>query len=262
MFLLMATIFVDVFHSALARCLPKLAAADQGQVHKWKSIISLVAYIIITIASLENGYRTPSITEVGVTLAGLPECLKGFRIVLVSDLHAGPLIGLFTITEHVKRINALSPDIVVLGGDMADGPPSELSALLKPLSRDLIAPSGVYFSTGNHEYGHGATGEDWKAWWASENVTLLDNRRVAVGASSSCAESFELIGVNDWSHGPNLTEAMAGMDPGRASVLIAHQPSQVRMCVRVCARVCVCACVCACVSVCLRVCLPVRFVTR
>jgi predicted MPP superfamily phosphohydrolase len=249
----MATIFVDVVYYTLAKCYSKAVTADLKlvHVHQWKSAVSLVAYLTITIVSLLNGYSAPLYTKVGVTLAGLPECLIGFRIALVSDLHAGPLIGLAAITTHVERINAFSPDIVVLAGDMADGPPSQLANLLKPLSRGLVAPSGIYFSTGNHEYGHGSTGEDWKQWWVSENVTLLDNRRVAVGASSSCTDTFDLIGVNDWSHGPNLTEAMSESDPGRASVLIAHQPSQVCLCV---VRVCV-PCVCVCVCVCFRACM-------
>jgi len=57
-------------------------------------------------------------------------------------------------------------------------------------------------------------------------VTVLRNQRVPIGSG---ADALDLVGVDDWSgYGPrrayDLDGAVAGRDPERAAVLLAHQP--------------------------------------
>jgi predicted MPP superfamily phosphohydrolase len=84
--------------------------------------------------------------------------------------------------------------------------------------------------TGNHEYYSGA--DPWIAYLTSIGVKYLRNQRVTIGEG---AASFELAGVDDHGahgfgkgHGEDLERAVAGRDPSRALVLLAHQPRQVR----------------------------------
>jgi predicted MPP superfamily phosphohydrolase len=57
---------------------------------------------------------------------------------------------------------------------------------------------------------------------------VLRNRRVPIGDSGA---SFDLVGVDDWGAringrgGYDLDLAIAGRDPDRASVLLAHEPA-------------------------------------
>src|SRR5439155_18596240 len=82
-----------------------------------------------------------------------------------------------------------------------------------------------YFCTGNHDYYAGA--DEWCAAIAKMNVTVLRNQRVTIGDAGA---SFDLLGVDDWGHrgelgtGYDLDAALAGRDPERACVLLAHQP--------------------------------------
>ena len=76
------------------------------------------------------------------------------------QLAFGPTIDGEYVRALVDRVNALSPDAVVITGDLVDGSVAELRERVAPLA-DLEAPHGAYFVTGNHEYYSGA--EDWIA---------------------------------------------------------------------------------------------------
>ena len=90
----------------------------------------------------------------------------------------------------------------------------------------LQARYGVYFVTGNHEYYSGAAA--WVEHLGKLGIRVLRNERVAIGDPGA---SIDLAGIDDWrsagmvpGHGPDLSAALAGRDPDRSLVLLAHQP--------------------------------------
>ncbi|MEK6609137.1 MAG: metallophosphoesterase, partial [Myxococcota bacterium] len=152
----------------------------------------------------------------------------GLTIVQLTDLHVGPTLGRAFVAEVVTRTNALTPDLVAITGDLVDGSPERLQDAVAPLA-ELRARHGVYFVTGNHEYYSGA--DAWLPALARLGIRTLRNERVTIGAG---AAAFDLAGVDDFTalgmadgHGPDLPRALAGRDPSRAVVLLAHQPRAV-----------------------------------
>jgi predicted MPP superfamily phosphohydrolase len=172
------------------------------------------------------------IVDVEVKLDKLPRALDGFTIVQLSDLHAGMTIDRDFVQRVVDRANALAPDIVALTGDLVDGPVESLRDHVAPF-KELRAKHGVFAITGNHEYYAGA--DEWIAAISALGVKYLRNDRVTIGSGDA---SFDLAGVDDHSadgykgHGEDLARAVAGRDPSRALVLLAHQPRQVRRAVK------------------------------
>ncbi len=168
------------------------------------------------------------IVDVEITLAKLPKALDGFSIVQISDLHIGMTIDRAFVQRVVDRANRLSPDLFVLTGDLVDGRVDDLRDAAAPLGT-LKAKHGLYAVTGNHEYYSDA--DPWIAELTSLGIRYLRNEHVTIGDG---AASFHLAGVDDHSargyegHGPDYVRAMAGRDPSRALVLLAHQPRQVR----------------------------------
>ncbi|HTJ84276.1 MAG TPA: metallophosphoesterase [Polyangiaceae bacterium] len=165
------------------------------------------------------------VKKVEVGLTRLPEALGGFKIAQLSDLHIGPTLGREWLTDVVARTNALEPDIVAITGDLVDGSVSELGEHVAPLG-DLRAKHGVYFVTGNHEYYSGV--DAWIARLRELGVRVLRNERVSIGDGDA---SFDLAGIDDYrakdfgnGHGADLDKAIAGRDPARELVLLAHQP--------------------------------------
>lgn len=166
--------------------------------------------------------------NVTVRLSRLPERLNGLTIVQLSDVHVGPTIRRGFIERVVERCNELSPDLVVITGDLVDGSVAQLREHVAPLQQ-LRAKHGVYFVTGNHEYYSGASA--WCAELSRLGIRVLRNERVSIGDGD---DSFDLAGVDDYSahrfgggHGADLARAVEGRDVTRELVLLAHQPREV-----------------------------------
>ncbi len=171
--------------------------------------------------------RNVLVKPVSVALPRFPGALDGFKIVQLTDLHIGPLIDGAWLRDVVARTNALEPDVVAITGDLVDGSVADLGEHVAPLA-DLRAKHGVFFVTGNHEYYSGA--DEWIAELTRLGVRVLRNERVTIGDGD---ESFDLAGVDDFrahqfgkGHGSDLAKAVAGRDPSRELVLLAHQPKQ------------------------------------
>jgi predicted MPP superfamily phosphohydrolase len=166
------------------------------------------------------------IVDVEIKLAKLPRALDGFTIVQLSDLHVGMTIDRAFVQKVVDRANALSPDLMVLTGDLVDGRVGDLRDEAAPLAQ-LRSKHGTYAVTGNHEYYSGA--EPWIAELTGLGIRYLRNAHVTI------AGGFTLAGVDDHSarryeddHGPDYQAALHGRDQALPIFLLAHQPRQVR----------------------------------
>ncbi|MFO0607093.1 MAG: metallophosphoesterase [Polyangiales bacterium] len=169
------------------------------------------------------------VETVRVPVANLPASLEGFTIVQVTDIHVGPTIGRGFVDAMVRAVNDLRPDAVAITGDLVDGSVASLGEHVAPLA-GLRARHGVFFVTGNHEYYSGV--DEWLAELGRLGVRVLANERVTLGGADG---AIDLAGVHDWSgrrhpgpHKPDLAKALAGRDPARPVVLLAHQPKQAR----------------------------------
>jgi predicted MPP superfamily phosphohydrolase len=182
----------------------------------------------LSAAAVRSGLARVALREVDVRLKRLPERMNGTTIVQLTDIHVGPTIGRDFIEHVVERTNAVNPDVIAITGDLVDGSVDELREHVAPLAK-LRARYGVYFVTGNHEYYSGA--EAWCAELERIGIRVLRNERVTIGEGDA---SYDLAGIDDHSasgfgggHGADLPRALAGRDPTRELVLLAHQPRAV-----------------------------------
>ena len=180
---------------------------------------------LATLVGLASALRMPGVRRLELRLARWPAALDGFRIVQISDIHVGPLLGRRFAAELTARVNALAPDLVAVTGDLVDGSVARLREEVAPFA-GLRARHGVWFVTGNHDWYSGA--EAWLAAVRELGFRTLRNERVAIGTG---AGGFDLAGVDDhrgdWVHGSpsDLGRALAGRDPARPLVLLAHDPT-------------------------------------
>ncbi|HVW29339.1 MAG TPA: metallophosphoesterase [Polyangiaceae bacterium] len=176
-----------------------------------------------TLAALRSGLGPVHVKEVRVRLERLPRQLDGTTIVQLSDVHVGPTIGRSFVERIVDQVNALSPDLVAITGDLVDGSVSELADQVAPIA-ELKSRYGTYFVTGNHEFYSGR--ESWCRKLRSLGIQVLSNERVSIGEG---AASFDLAGVEDYNAtrfgiASDVGKAVEGRDPNRELVLLAHQP--------------------------------------
>lgn len=185
---------------------------------------------VVAAGTVAYGVRTvlagPTLKYVTVPLHGLHPDLEGFRVAVVSDIHASATAGHAHVERIVNTINAADAHAVSIVGDLQDGTVTNLRSAVAPL-RDIVAPEGAYFVTGNHEYY-----SDWHAWLrhvARLGIHPLRNERTALSRGHG---RFDLAGVNDITgtdhhDAPDYAKALADRDTDRPVVLMAHQPVQV-----------------------------------
>jgi len=169
------------------------------------------------------GLRGPGLVEVEVPIRGLHRALEGLRIVQISDLHVGPIIGRRYTARVAELAQSLAPDLVALTGDFVDGPVARLAPHLEPL-RALLASAPTFFITGNHEYYSDAPA--WLAHFRSLGARTLENAHALIERGGA---RLLVGGVNDIT-APRFGAPPA--DPQRAignadadlKLLLAHNP--------------------------------------
>ena len=207
------------------------ALADTGQGGPEHASARLRALTVASLAlgagavGLLTATRPPMLRRVEHRLRRWPRELDGFRIVQISDLHIGPILGRRFAEQLVSRCNEIVPDLVAVTGDLVDGGVRQLADEVAPLA-GLRAQFGVFFVTGNHDHYSGAA--EWADVVRGLGMSVLRNEHVCVDTGNA---SFDLAGVDDHRGGfidgvrEDLPRALAGRDPERALVLLAHDPS-------------------------------------
>jgi len=174
----------------------------------------------------------PAVVRVDVPLTRLPAAMDGFKIVQISDLHVSSTIRRPWVERVVALANAEDPDLVAITGDLVDGSVPDLRPHTAPLG-ELKSRHGTFFCTGNHEYYSGA--DAWIAELDRIGIRTLRSERVPIPATGGDhGAGFDLAGIDDATahrqtkgHGADLERALAGRDPKRALVLLAHQPRHI-----------------------------------
>lgn len=188
---------------------------------------TLVAVTVITIGygSLIEA-ANPRIVHSTIALPGLPNGFDGLRVALITDLHVGPARGSGFVQGVVDQVNEQQPDLIILGGDLADGTIEFVGEDLAPLA-ELNAPLGVYGVSGNHEY-YSDDALSWLDHWETLGVRTLRNENVTVTHNG---DEIAVAGVYDYTapapDAADLPRAVAGLSPETFVLLAAHQPRHV-----------------------------------
>lgn len=90
------------------------------------------------------------IRDYDITSPRLPEAFDGYRIAFASDFHLKSKFKERQLRGTVKALQALAPDVLMLGGDYQEG-----CEYVEPLFDELAKatpPDGIYAVLGNNDY--------------------------------------------------------------------------------------------------------------
>ncbi|MGL5816318.1 MAG: metallophosphoesterase [Phycicoccus sp.] len=166
----------------------------------------------------------PAVTTAEVRSTQLPQEFDGARVALITDIHAGAVRSASFTQEVVDLVNAARPDLVVVAGDLVDGPKARYGPELAPLA-DLRAPLGVFATTGNHEMF-----DDTPAWVSRFEEVGLDVLRNESVSLSRGGASITLAGVDDATgegeFAADYDAALGDTESDGFTLFAAHQPLQ------------------------------------
>jgi predicted MPP superfamily phosphohydrolase len=186
---------------------------------RWPSRLFLWTTMIAGAIGFYTALVPLDIIRVPVILGDLPPELDRTRIAIIADLH----IGLFTRPSRLQEIfaatNALSPDIVLLNGDLVDDDPYYAPKLLA--GTGALAPSIPLIAVlGNHEM----YGEPFKV------IERLRGTRIRLLVNEGLAlRGIWIAGLSDYAARtealkPNLAAALANRPAAMFPIVVAHQP--------------------------------------
>ncbi len=195
-----------------------------------KSVAMGVSGVVFgaTALSIKKYYDKAVVKKIKIKIKNLPDSFKNFKIVQISDIHIGQIMRKDTLTEIVRQVNELKPDMVAITGDLADGETGFLFDEITPL-KDLKAKYGVFFVTGNHEYYSGA--EQWIKAVKKLGIVVLENAKVEIVKNN---QKITIIGTNDREGGrfgkknaPDFKKAFKGVKKEQVKIFLTHQPPDV-----------------------------------
>jgi uncharacterized protein len=164
------------------------------------------------------------VEHVSVTLPRLPKEFDGFRIVQLSDIHHSPFTGLEHIERAFEIANHLEPDLIALTGDYVSHEEKYVPPVAEAMGK-LHARHGVYAVLGNHD--HWTDGDLVSDMMKNEGIRVLNNEGFRFEYNGA---SIWLAGVDDLLVGlTDLPSALKGSDKNEFKLLLAHNPSIIRM---------------------------------
>lgn len=221
---------------------------------RWKRwwVLALAVFVVVA-GIIGYGYAETYRIEVKrftITSPDVPAAFDGARIVLLTDIHRGWFFSQARVSKLVERVNALQPDLVVLGGDYVYANVDYEASCFAELAR-LQAPLGRFAVLGNHDYGEyddgvrggggsdsgpddsGGPGEGGRDGSSADpasaieaiqgaGMTLLDNQAVWVEKAGS---RMRLGGVGDVQEDtPEFAPTVEETNAGDFVLLVSHNP--------------------------------------
>lgn len=185
---------------------------------------------------ITKGKYKYTINRLSLSFKNLPTEFDGFRIVQISDIHAGSLDNPQEVARGVQMINDLSPDTVLFTGDLVNQEKNEIDAYIDIFSQ-IKSKIGNYAVLGNHDY-FGLFHLKEEAWPAYRNdffqkikdmnFDLINNSNRIIQRGNA---SIKLLGVENWGAGEwepkegNLDKALENIQHDDFCILMSHDPT-------------------------------------
>lgn len=190
----------------------------------------IVPVLLIAVLFTYGYFNMNSVHQTRYEIAS-DELSRDYRIVFISDTHYGTIQSPELLKEKVDEINALNPDLVILGGDIVEEgtDKTEMQEVFERLG-NIESVYGTYFVYGNHDRQRYTSDpeytEDELAQTISQSgITILKENYVEIG------NDILLVGREDLGAKAERLEADAllnGADTDRFILVADHQPNNVK----------------------------------
>ncbi len=187
--------------------------------------LTVAALVLAIVAYGAWNARNPRVATYEVTIDKPAGGLSELHVVMVSDIHLGPVVNYARLEGLMALIDARRPDLVLLAGDVIDENVSYFveRKMAEPFRR-LTPRYGVWSVLGNHEYLSGKV-EEVTARLGEAGIKVLRDEYVRVD------DSFYIVGRDDRRRAQfggqgrkALADLMAGVDRRLPIILMDHQP--------------------------------------
>lgn len=224
-YLFIAFIFIDLV-KFLIRFIRNEAL--HNLINKGSFQLSLSAVIgILVVAFLIYGIRSAAFSKITRYDIKVDKAVEGdgIKVVMVSDIHIGGIIGKEKVKKMVEEINNLKPDIVLIAGDIID---SSLEPFrknnMKEIFNNITSTHGVYAALGNHD-GFGEATDEVVKEYGEAGIKVLRDEVVLVANSIYIGGRMDVsIARANGITRTGIDEMLKNIDKSKPIIIMDHQP--------------------------------------
>lgn len=208
-----------------------------------KNVLTEVAVLMAAITfsafvyGLTFGKYRFRVKDVNLYFDDLPKSFNGFKIIQMSDIHAGSFNNMQSVIKGLELVNDQHPDVILITGDLVNAHIGEIDTFIEAFGK-LKARHGKFAVLGNHDY-YGCPGprgskeyqsymQDFEQKIRSMGFRLLNNDSVTIQIND---ESIHIVGVENWGAARyfqkygDLDKALINNKNGDFNILMSHDPT-------------------------------------
>lgn len=218
-------------------------ASQQTFIPERRTFITNVGAIVAAIPffgmlyGITKGKYQYTVEKITLTFRDLPKAFDGFKLVQISDIHAGSFDNKDKVLEGILKINALDPDIVCFTGDLVNSEKEEIDPYIDIFGQ-IKAKYGKFAILGNHDYYGRYDKNDPKAIktyhddfgkkYAKMGFDLMKNESRSISIDG---DKIHLLGVENWGAGRffqkygDIDLAAAKVPKDAFNIMLSHDPT-------------------------------------
>ena len=186
---------------------------------------------------ITKGKYQYTVQKLVLKFENLPKAFDGFRLVQISDIHAGSFDNPDKVRKGIEKINELKADLVCFTGDLVNSEKDEIDPYIEIFS-EIEAKYGKLATLGNHDYyGHYDKNnpqaekvyfEDFFSKFKKMGFDLLNNENRSI---TKDGETIHIVGVENWGAGHwfpkkgDLAKATENLGENGFKILMSHDPT-------------------------------------
>jgi len=216
---------------------------SQGIPYRSKILTTILAILasipfVSMLYGMTFGKYKYAVDSIKLSFPDLPVSFDGFKIIQISDIHAGTFDSVEKVSIGIDLINEQGADMILFTGDLVNSNKNEIDPYIDTFAK-LSAPYGMYSIMGNHDYygmykipkgdyaSRSAYLADFNEKHSRMGFQIMNNESVSIEIND---ESIRLVGVENWGSGPfpkkgDLTKALRGVKDDEFTILMSHDPT-------------------------------------
>ncbi len=219
LYLFLGVLIFDIF--LLLNLIIRVLSTERRKSFKFRRrmLITLLSLSVLIVIGGALNFRTIRTTEYKIDLPARSSDLRHLRIAFAADFHIDTETDIGFIRRFAGKIQEISPDIMLFGGDIVEGHDGERMDQQEKLLKNIDARFGVYGVLGNHEY---YRGQDRGSFFEKAGIEILRDTVIIID------NSFNLAGRLD-SHfrgRKSVEELLQSTNDSLPVILIDHRPTE------------------------------------
>ena len=213
---------------------PSFLPARRNFLTKGAALLAAIPFSTMLYGITKGKYRY-TLNPMTLPFASLPPAFEGFKIIQISDIHAGSFDDAAQVAKGVQMINDQNPDLILFTGDLVNSDKNEIDPYIA-IFNQLKARHGKYCILGNHDYyGVPDDPDEQIAYWKdfhqkykAMGFELMNNESAAIEIED---QRIQILGVENWGASRyfpkrgNLDQALKGVSEEDFCILMSHDPT-------------------------------------